>query len=276
MTRTLFFEITDRCNHACFYCCKSFRGQPGITMNSGALDKVLSLPASGLVISGGEPSLAKESVAYVLERATVPVAINTNLSCWTPEEMDFLNPRVRFNISVPSADERTFRDITGADTFRQVMGNLERADRNSTIIVIVHERNREELAFTVSRLAVRGFRHFGFQPAYGMARSEVELAAKAIERIWAAYPHLDIKGISPWPGSKKTPVPFGHRCNAGNGRLVILSDGRIVPCACGGLPVVGTLDGDAGELFRAGEAFHHSFPLERRELCKGYAEAACC
>ena len=53
MTRTLFFEITDRCNHACFYCCKSFRGQPGITMNSGALDKVLSLPASGLVISGG-------------------------------------------------------------------------------------------------------------------------------------------------------------------------------------------------------------------------------
>ena len=190
--------------------------------------------------------------------------------------MDFLNRRVRFNISVPSADERTFRDITGADTFRQVMGNLERADRNSTIIVIVHERNREELAFTVSRLAVRGFRHFGFQPAYGMARSEVELAAKAIERIWAAYPHLDIKGISPWPGSKKTPVPFGHRCNAGNGRLVILSDGRIVPCACGGLPVVGTLDGDAGELFRAGEAFHHSFPLERRELCKGYAEAACC
>ena len=124
---------------------------------------------------------------------------------------------------MPSADERTFRDITGADTFRQVMGNLERADRNSTIIVIVHERNREELAFTVSRLAVRGFRHFGFQPAYGMARSEVELAAKAIERIWAAYPHLD-----------------------------------------------------AGELFRAGEAFHHSFPLERRELCKGYAEAACC
>lgn len=78
MTRTLFFEITDRCNHACFYCCKSFRGQPGITMNSGALDKVLSLPASGLVISGGEPSLAKESVAYVLERATVPVAINTD------------------------------------------------------------------------------------------------------------------------------------------------------------------------------------------------------
>ena len=151
MTRTLFFEITDRCNHACFYCCKSFRGQPGITMNSGALDKVLSLPASGLVISGGEPSLAKESVAYVLERATVPVAINTNLSCWTPEEMDFLNRRVRFNISVPSADERTFRDITGADTFRQVMGNLERADRNSTIIVIVHERNREELAFTVPK-----------------------------------------------------------------------------------------------------------------------------
>lgn len=47
MTRTLFFEITDRCNHACFYCCKSFRGQPGITMNSGALDKVLSLPTSG-------------------------------------------------------------------------------------------------------------------------------------------------------------------------------------------------------------------------------------
>ena len=47
MTRTLFFEITDRCNHACFYCCKSFRGQPGITMNSGALDKVLSLPATG-------------------------------------------------------------------------------------------------------------------------------------------------------------------------------------------------------------------------------------
>lgn len=276
MTRTLFFEITDRCNHTCFYCCKSFRGQPGITMTPEALDKVLSLPASGLVISGGEPSLAKEAVAYVLGRATVPVVINTNLSCWTPDEMAFLNHRVRFNISIPSANEGTFRDITGADTFRRVMDNLELADRDSTIIVIVHERNREELASTVNRLAVRGFRHFGFQPAYGMASSEVTLAVKAIERVWAAYPHLYIKGIAPWPGSERTPVPFLHRCNAGSGRLVILSDGSIVPCACGGLPVVGALDSDVGELFQSGESFHHSFPLERRELCKGYAEAACC
>lgn len=52
------------------------------------------------------------------------------------------------------------------------MGNLERADRNSTIIVIVHERNRRALAFTVKAASPCGFRHFGFQPAYGMPEAK--------------------------------------------------------------------------------------------------------
>lgn len=68
MTRTLFFEITDRCNHACFYCCKSFRGQPGITMNSGALDKVLSLPASGLALT---------TLAFKPLQGVVPARVGT-------------------------------------------------------------------------------------------------------------------------------------------------------------------------------------------------------
>lgn len=268
----IFFEITDRCNHACFYCCKRFRGRPGLTMSKARLDRILALPKSALVISGGEPSLVRDEVAYVLERADAPVSINTNLIGWTPADLRNMAGRVALNIAVPSLFEEEYRSITGSDDFRRLLTNLDHADRGSTLTVIVHERNRERLGLSVERLAARGFARFALQPAYGLEESERRTAVEAIETVWRRHRNLDIRFVSPWPGADASPVPCTHRCDAGSGRIVILSNGAMVPCACGSLPALGHLDeGDFEAARSAGAAFHQSFPPARRELCKGYA-----
>lgn len=273
----LFFEITDRCNHACFYCCKSFRGAPGLTMTEDQLDCLLALPRSGLVISGGEPSLVKDRVAYVLERTDGPVAINTNLTGWTPDELAALPARARLNIAVPSIERDCFEAITGAGTFGRLLANLEAAPRDSVIGIAVHGKNRAGLSRQVAWLAVRGFHRFRLQPVYGAAAARENVAASlaAIERVFAENRQLDIRLMAPCPSAA---VPASHACNAGAGRLVILSTGDIVPCACRKMDVLGNLfadDFDYDAARAAGAAFHRSFPEEQRPLCKGYQEAAC-
>lgn len=277
----IYFEITDLCNHACFYCCKDFRGKPGLTMTEEQLDRLLALPKSGLVISGGEPSLVRERVYHVLDRADVHVTINTNLAGWTPEELTELAGRVHLNISVPAVDDETYREITGADDFGKLLANLETASRDSTIGIAVHGRNRKNLSRHVAWLAVRDFRHFVLQPVYGSAATHENFAASvaAIERVYAENRQLDIRFMSPC-GS--TSVPATHACNAGTGRLIVLSTGDIVPCACRKMDVLGNLfadDFDYEAVRAAGTAFYHSFPEEQRPLCKGYLsapEAATC
>ena len=178
----IFFEITDRCNHACWYCCKDFRGHPGLTMSRDALDRVLALPKSGLIVSGGEPSLAREDVAYVVSRAEVPVSVNTNLTGWTPQDLRELSFRAQLNISVPSLFEDEYAAITGASDYGRMLANLEHADRDSMIAVAVHGRNRERLGLSVARLVVRGFRNFMLQPVYGTAarKDDFEASVRAV------------------------------------------------------------------------------------------------
>lgn len=267
----IFFEITDRCNHACWYCCKDFRGHPGLTMRRDALDRVLALPKSGLVVSGGEPSLARREVAYILSRASVPVSVNTNLTGWTPRDLRELSFRARLNIAVPSMFEEEYAAITGSSSFLKMLGNLEHADRESMIAVAVHGQNRERLGLSVSRLAARGFRRFMLQPVYGTAARKDDFAAsvRAVQDVRRRNAHLDIRFMSPCaPG-----LPATHACDAGRGRLVILSNGDFVPCACRKMAVLGNLfapDFDFGAVREAGAAFYQSFPPAQRPLCKGY------
>ncbi len=268
----IYFEITDLCNHACFYCCKDFRGKPGLTMTEEQLDRLLALPKSALVISGGEPSLVRDRVYHVLEHADVRVTINTNLTGWTPGELAELAGKARLNISMPAMDRETYREITGADDFGKLLANLETASRDSLIGIVVHGKNRKDLPRHVAWLAVRGFRHFLLQPAYGSAAAREDFAASltAIERVYAQNRQLDIRLMSPCGSAR---VPALHQCDAGTGRLIVLSTGDIVPCACRKMDVLGNLfadDFDYEAVRAAGTAFYHSFPEEQRPLCKGY------
>ena len=272
MSPLIFFEITDQCNHTCFYCCKDFRKRFNHTFERDALDHILALPKSGLVISGGEPSLVGSNVFYVLEQADVPVTINTNLTGWTPEELRSLAGKAYFNVSVPSMNEEEYASITGANTFQRFLKNLEAVPKEARIGIAVHGRNRAGIGQTVAQLAIRGFRRFMLQPVYGSAsrKEDIQASMQAIEEVYKRNRHLDIRFMSPCGSAQ---VPATHACDAGRGRLVILSNGDFVPCACRKMAVLGNLfapDFDFGAVREAGAAFYQSFPPAQRPLCKGY------
>ena len=268
----IFFEITDTCNHICWYCCKGFRAHPGLTMSYATLDKVLALPKSRLVISGGEPSLCRDEVFYMVKQSDVPVAVNTNLTCWTREDLQSLSQSVRLQISVPSMFKDEYESITGSLNYARLLENLDYVGGGNTIIAIaVHSRNRDRLAQSLSRLAVRGFRSFMLQPVYGAAAREddFEASVRAIENVYNTNRHLNIFFLAHCGSS----MPATHQCSAGRGRLVILSNGDIVPCACRKMNVLGNLfaaDFNFSAVREAGDAFYQSFPPEQRTLCKGY------
>lgn len=78
-------EITENCNHRCFYCYNSFREKPlrdDLNIKEIAQKAVESGVFHG-VITGGEPLLRKDKlldVASVFEREHVSFSLNSNMT----------------------------------------------------------------------------------------------------------------------------------------------------------------------------------------------------
>lgn len=266
-------SLTDRCNHACAHCCKREFDHPDIVVPQTWLDRILGLEKRALLITGGEPGMAKDELFYLLERETAAITVNTNLTLWTAEEMDRLAARAEIVISVPSLVEAEYAAITGADTFPALMGNLARAPKTSPVVVVVTADRLPTLLQTVDTLADMGFSLLRLPPAYGTPRGpEKDALLDGIAAIVAARPHLNIR-LGARDGSND--IAYSHMCNAGMGRLAVRSDGSIVPCPCLDAPILGhIMDTDLDAVRLRGLEFYLSYPAEGQLLCKGYNNPA--
>lgn len=274
MEKSIFFEITDLCNHRCVHCCKFWRKDANHTMTQETLDKILAMPKRYLTISGGEPSLVRDRVFYCLERSDDPIRINTNLTCWEPEDFTYFRERrIALSISVVSMFRKEYEKITQADTFDRFLHNLEQADRASKIVVIVNQYNIENLFETINRLAVKGFWDFIVSPSIPNGTGDLSLPAalRKIESVYKAKRNLRIETLT----AMNTVVPANHVCDAGIDRLIVLSNGNIVPCACFKESVLGNINNDFNlrEINRRGRVFYLSYPIHQRRMCKGFFES---
>jgi radical SAM protein with 4Fe4S-binding SPASM domain len=128
-------EITEDCNHGCFYCYNHWRtddpsrNKMTVETASGLVDVLKEdIKPFDVVITGGEPLMnlpALETIAKGLER---PYGINTNLSIMTPKRLGVIleaNPLVTFLVSVPSLHQETFEEIVGRDRIKLVTDGLK-------------------------------------------------------------------------------------------------------------------------------------------------------
>lgn len=239
-------------------------------MDKSLLDAVLSFPKDFLVISGGEPSCAKDEAEYIIKRNKGPLRMNTNLTMWSRDELiDMQSNGVTFSVSVPSMIRSDYEAVTGADTYDRLLENLEYISKMSKMTIIMNAITSHSSEKTVMMLAGMGFWRFTLQP---MIPNGVDYDMSGMmheaERIYRNHRNLDIKLLCRTIDSQ---MPVNHECGAGRDRVVILSNGDVVPCACYDAPILGNvLDDDYQRILENGERYFDSFKEEERAICKGW------
>lgn len=275
MKKAIFFEITDKCNEDCIHCDKKWRTKNGNTMDRDMLNKILKMPKDHLTISGGEPAMAKAEVKYIIENSKEPVSLNTNLVLWTKEELSYFKDKnVDLNVSVVSLDRDSYKKITGKDLVHKLKHNLDLINKESNINIVIDDYNINEIEFMVDYLTVRGFCSFTIQPAIPSMGDTFDSESykkrlAALENVYDKHKNINIRMLCFYNHSSH--VPVNHLCGAGKNRLVILSNGDVVPCACMPPIILGNIMKNSyQELETAGDKFYNSFAGMDQITCKGF------
>lgn len=215
--------------------------------------------------------MKRELVKYTIDKERVcPISINTNLTLWKPEDFEqFRERNVSLSISVPSMLEDEYIEITKANTFNLLKENLKYVNRKSIITIIVNPINLYTIEKTVSILEKEGFTNYIITPQVdSLTKVNYELALKEIETVSVNHSNLDIRLMS--KGIVTSSMKYDHTCDAGLDRLVIMSNGDVVPCACCNLPILGNVLRDSYDtLIKNGKGFFERYPIKYRYLCKG-------
>lgn len=233
MIEYVFLEVTSVCNHRCIHCSKN-KTHIGIpsTASRELIDKVLSIPKKCLTISGGEPSMVKDELDYIIERESSHIKINTNLSGFSHDDIHRFNAmgnKCTLAISVPSMNQPTFTEITGnPNTFPIIVDNLEHLNKRNNLIVIILDRyNIYDAEYTVTKLAAIGYKDFIISPDITLSLDAqlVQDSIKIIKNIIKMHVNLNITALNSIYG-----IPCNHKCDAGVKRIVIDINGDILPC----------------------------------------------
>ncbi|MDP2947808.1 MAG: radical SAM protein [Nanoarchaeota archaeon] len=131
-------EVTEDCNHRCFYCYNSGRSEfedskKMSVENAKEIGQkiVEDVKPFNATITGGEPMLNMPAFLTLLEifkRNGLNPGVNTNLTLADRnrlEQIRQINPKTRFLVSVPSIDPVVFQEITGKQNLGKVLQNLE-------------------------------------------------------------------------------------------------------------------------------------------------------
>lgn len=275
MKKAIFFEITDKCNEDCIHCDKKWRTEKGNTMDKNMLDKILKMPKRHLTISGGEPAMAKAEVKYIIENSKTPVSLNTNLVLWNEQELSYFNEKnVELNISVVSLNRDNYKKITGKDLVQKLKQNLNKVNRKSNINIVIDDYNINEIKSMVDYLIVRGFCNFTIQPAIPSMgdtfnNESYQKRLAELKNVYDKHRNINIKLLCFYDNFCH--IPVNHLCGAGKNRLVILSNGDVVPCACMPPIILGNIMKNSyQELENAGKKFYDSFNEKDQIICKGF------
>lgn len=271
--RAIFFEITNLCNHKCIHCCKQWEDNSCIrTADIQMLDKILAIPKSHLTISGGEPSLVKDKVFYLLNKEIVPITINTNLTYWSKQDLDYFNnhqDKLDLNVSVVSLKRNIYKQITKADTFDIFFNNLQVIDKNNFISMIINDFSFDSIDFTAQVLILMGFHNILISPQVPVPNCKTGVM-RVVDKVNSLHLKYNNYANITTQGFCYTPY-CDHKCNAGIGRFVIDTKGDVFPCA----PThptckLGTIDTDINILKENGHKFYYGFPKSIRNKCKGF------
>ena len=268
----IFFEITDRCNHSCTFCGKTWRYTYGKSLTYQDLDIIISWPKQIGKISGGEPGLEKQKCFYYIEHETASCAMNTNLTRWTNQDINYLmNKRIRLIIDAPSVFKDEYENITRANYFSAYIRNLQTVNSDiCSIAMVICEENINTFERSFLALCNMGFSKFTISPAVPNKASSFNYreALKKIDKLYEEYSSdIYIRTLGRTLPAK---TPPSHECQSGKKLMVILSNGDVVPCAWNNNHILGNIRKNTYEEIRAnGLAYRESI---KSNICQGFLE----
>ena len=144
-------EITELCNHKCFYCYNSWQ----INKNQKAymtfensnkiIDKVTyEVKPFSVTLTGGEPFLNLPVLKNFIEKLpkkNMSIGVNTNLSYSTPKNLEFLldsNNKFGMLISLPHFKLKKYEFITKAKDLDNIYNNLSFIKKSTNIPIMIN------------------------------------------------------------------------------------------------------------------------------------------
>jgi MoaA/NifB/PqqE/SkfB family radical SAM enzyme len=207
---SLWAEITGQCQLTCLHCYAA-SGPEGThgTMTAGDWERVLaeaaSLGARLVCFIGGEPCLHPDLPRLVRHALGLGMAteVFSNLVSVRPDLWDLFElPGVRLATSWYSSDRIEHKQITGRDTWRQTLSNIE-------------EAVRREIPLRVGLID-------GILPGQHAQDGEELLRARGVTDIGGDHLREFGRGTVPAPD---------QACgNCGHHRAAVLPDGSVTPC----------------------------------------------
>lgn len=244
---SLWLEITGKCQLRCGSCYAG-SGPDGThgTMKPEDWERVLQeaavLGASRVTVIGGEPALNPDLpriVRHALD-LRLHVEVYTNLVAVTPDLWDvFELPGVSLATSWYSNDRLEHKAITGRDTFRQTLGNIEEAVRRG--------------------IPLRAGVVDGILPGQYAKEGEELLRGQGVTKIGTDRVREFGRGTIP------DPTQACGRC--GHGRAAVLPDGSVTPCPMTRWMQAGSVhDAELGTILEQVTEMAGTLPEPRRDV----------
>ncbi len=254
-------EVTEDCNHKCFYCYNYWRENNSVSkkMSNESAKKLMDIFFSQIkpfdtVITGGEPLMnmpASLEIAKQLYKKNAPCSMNTNLSLLNKNKLSQLknvNPDMGFLVSLPYFQNEKFKQITGINTLNKVLENLENLVKegfNPTINMVVHKINKDSVYeqgkflvenYGIKKIAVTpalrpAFRgdsnyHLNNDEMVSTLRDLVKLRSDFNIKINA----LEVIPYCALPEDLRKDKTFRRSCSAGRSSIQIAYNGDIRAC----------------------------------------------
>lgn len=252
---TIAFEITDKCNHNCLHCIKSWREKEVGSMSKENIDLISKMDTVHFIINGGEPGLEKDLVFYFISIVKDSIiSLNTNLSLWTDNEiLSLLDKKVHINIS---------------DNFDIAKPYLKKYNRYITLQKLIIDYSIPYDHYIKDSNITLGvpIPTSNFEPNIDYCR-EVYLLAKKFNKLGG-----NIKNFLPMPLCWDIPeLGTNHSCIAGTNRIMITPDGTIRPCGCIPNHIIGNLkDGFKSIIIEKPSKCNDCSLKSKCNACKGY------
>jgi len=260
--KTLFFELTPRCNQKCIYCYNPWREDNGRRIEEPDSEAIYQLLGSvmaqvrvqTLVLTGGEPFLRADifQIIHRVNQQGVSVAVISNGGLIDADTAQMLSRRnVKFvQITLAGADDHTHDALCGPGTFRKAKKALRMLQHfgvktGGSYLCTAHNYQQAGAVFElfhtlqVKQIAFNRFNPSGAPQRINMSllptRSQVFQALTQANDKGAEH-NLKIFNTMPIPPCAMDYAQFPNikfsQCSAGlaGGQLALRPDGNVFLC----------------------------------------------
>jgi radical SAM protein with 4Fe4S-binding SPASM domain len=300
--KELTLELTQRCPNFCLHCSSLSSDKSSFLIDTQTAKKVCEeardLGIKKICLSGGEPLLHPniyEIIDFIINRLNLKVALYTtgiyqkgdfvaNVN-WESLDRDKISLIFGFHsIRKEIHNALTRKSFSYAFTMQSIKAGLA-AGYNVEIHLVPNKVNLISIEETVHALHIMGIRRISFLRLVPQGFAKINLKLLRLDPDESKRLHFIYNSIQKEYGELlRFGIPFStitdksKRCNAGESKLIIRYDGKILPCEAfkdSGLSVYTLGDIYSGSLKKALFLTSYSKPLMELKTSVGIMNETC-